>query len=395
MDKLRIFYAAGPGDVIGSYFYWKKNQPDPNIPFLSDSGQFYDIVKEFDAEALVISSCKREDKVVDGKFTILNKPKKSANGIWWHLYQIFYGLQVCFKAKKFKPHIAIIEEGTTHWFVMNLLSWLGVTMVPSLKCVLWPALLPLNSKQKVLNYLNSGFFAKRSLAILSISNAVTDQISTLTHEKHPEIIKFLTFYDRNFFSNIPLPDINKKPFQVLFVGRIVENKGVFDLLEIASRFKKQNLTDIHFHFCGTGPDEATLKEKILSEGLSESCHFHGYCLQDQLKERLGQSHIVVVPTQRTFIEGTPNTLVEGVLSGRPVVTSRVCPAIDYVKPAVVEVKPDDVNDYFQAIQKLYADPEFYLSKQKACDEVKQQFFDPEKSWKAAVRSSVRLFMNAR
>ena len=40
---------------------------------------------------------------------------------------------------------------------------------------------------------------------------------------------------------------------------------------------------------------------------------------------------------------------EAILAGRPVITSPVCPALDYVRDAAVEVSPDNIEQYCEAI----------------------------------------------
>ena len=53
---LRILYAAGPGDVIGTYNHWINRQDDPSQVSVTYSGQFYEVCCALDAEGYVISS---------------------------------------------------------------------------------------------------------------------------------------------------------------------------------------------------------------------------------------------------------------------------------------------------------------------------------------------------
>jgi glycogen(starch) synthase len=83
-------------------------------------------------------------------------------------------------------------------------------------------------------------------------------------------------------------------------------------------------------------------------------------------------------------------VVEGVLAGRPVVTSSVCPALDYVRAAVVEVPPDDVAAYADALLRLKTDPELYAQKRVASAGVRQMFYEDGRGWAAAVERAVDL-----
>jgi glycogen synthase len=73
---------------------------------------------------------------------------------------------------------------------------------------------------------------------------------------------------------------------------------------------------------------------------------------------------------------------ESILAGRPVITSAVCPALQYVRAAAVEVQPDDVDGYYEALLRLANDQELYEAKVAACRVAQEQFYDPGTSWKA-------------
>ena len=68
--RLRLFYAAGPGNIIGTYRHWKNGQDDPSQVVLTYSGQFYDVCRELDARAYVIATCPIPGHIVDGNFRI-------------------------------------------------------------------------------------------------------------------------------------------------------------------------------------------------------------------------------------------------------------------------------------------------------------------------------------
>ena len=106
----------------------------------------------------------------------------------------------------------------------------------------------------------------------------------------------------------------------------------------------------------------------------------------------GASHVVVVPTRAEFPEGFNQVLAEAVISGKPVITSSVCPALEVVKEAAVEVPPDDVEAYGDAILRLYEDSALYAEKQNACPTVRERNSSAAtspsiRSWNASSRRS--------
>jgi glycosyltransferase involved in cell wall biosynthesis len=83
-------------------------------------------------------------------------------------------------------------------------------------------------------------------------------------------------------------------------------------------------------------------------------------------------------------------VIESVLAGRPVITSTICPAIEYVRAACVEVPPDDVQAYGDAILRLANDKDFYEAKRQNCAAAGGQFYDPARGWGATFRRVLEL-----
>src|SRR6185503_9776339 len=108
-----------------------------------------------------------------------------------------------------------------------------------------------------------------------------------------------------------------------------------------------------------------------------------------MRRMFSEAHVVIVPTTTDFLEGFNQVVAEGVLSGRPVITSSVCPALDYVREAVIEVAPDDVKGYGDAILKLREDAAFYEAKAAACRQAQAQFYDPARSWGTTFEAALR------
>src|SRR5271154_641190 len=93
---LRIFYAAGPGNVIGTYRHWKQHRDDPSQLAVTYSGQFYQVVRDLGAKAYVIASCPVRDRVRDGEFNIQHWPIpfEDNSGPLYHFGQLIYGLRL-------------------------------------------------------------------------------------------------------------------------------------------------------------------------------------------------------------------------------------------------------------------------------------------------------------
>lgn len=384
-EKLRVLYAAGPGNVIGTYGYWSQGQDDPSQVAITYSGQFYETCSALGAEAYVVSSNPERELLKDGNFTLEHRPipLNTKPGLLYHLGQIWYGLGLILSAIRFKADVVVLSD-MSHYFVMSLLPKLGIQVVPSLHCTIWCKYLPLGKKQKVLSQLNRNFFAEDCFAILAISEDVVEQVKQITHHQPRPVKNFLSTYCRTEFAEIGEPQA-QPPFHVLFAGRIEQNKGAFDLLDIYERFLEAGRKDIVFHLCGTGSGLEELQQEVSRLGYNASFICHGYCKKEQMRKMFNLAHVVIVPTRTNFVEGLNKVVIEGILAGRPVITSAVCPALSYVRDAVMEVPPDDITAYGDAILKLCDDKALYEEKRANCRKLQEQFYDPARSWGEALK----------
>lgn len=381
---LRLFYASGPGDNIKTYHHWREGQDDPFEPVVPYSGQFYELCRETGAEAFVISTCSRRDSVRDGRLRIEHRPFRGrlARGPLFHAAQFWYGLRLLASILRFRPDVAIINEGA-QWFMLAPLAWAGIRVVPSLHVRLdWRG--RTSRIWLAIHRLNRRFFRRRCAAVLVASEQIAEDVRNLAGADAAPLIEFLPLYRRSTFAAIRPADPHDRPFNILFAGRIEPNKGVFDLLD-AAKLVWARVPDVHFHACGTGSALEELERRVAAAGASERFHVHGYCDRARLSEMYAMVHAVVVPTRSEFGEGFNQVTAEGVLTGRPVVTSRVCPALAYVREAVVEVPPDDPPAYADAVIRLASDDGFYRRKREGCRTAQEQFYDAERSWGAVVR----------
>jgi len=385
--KLKIIYAAGPGDVVGTFNYWNNGQDDPSQVSMTFSGQFFDVCEALDAEGYIISSNPKKKQIQSGRFTLEHRPISylGRSTVSYYLGQIFYELGIVISALKYQADV-VVGGNTECFFVLSLLPKLGIQVVPSLHCVLWPKYLPVAKSQKLLSKLNKRFFAKDCLAILSTSDDVDEQIKKITHNDSRPIVNFLSTYRRTEFDSIKLPNRDSSTFNVLFAGRIERDKGVFDLLEIAKRFKAEGRENIVFHVCGQGTELDSLRKLVKQYELESTVLLHGYCEKPEMRTMFSLSHIVIVPTTIDFIEGLNQVVVEGVLANRPVITSAVCPALSYVREAAVEVPPGDVQAYGDAILRLHDDRAFYQEKYRNCRNLQNQFYSSSHSWGTALKT---------
>ena len=134
---------------------------------------------------------------------------------------------------------------------------------------------------------------------------------------------------------------------VSFVGRVSEEKGIYEFIECA----KLN-PNIPFKVAGSIDDSF-----IMPTDLPNNIEFVGFLKNDELNDFYIKSRIIVVPSK--WYEGFPNVILRGMLLEKPIITTNIgamTSIIETCKDGIL-VEPGDVKGLSQAISTLYNDSE--------------------------------------
>jgi glycosyltransferase involved in cell wall biosynthesis len=161
--------------------------------------------------------------------------------------------------------------------------------------------------------------------------------------------------------SIPSVDFKKKyaldneKFKVLFVGRIVREKGVFSLLESIPLLPFKDRCK--FIFVGDGPDMQELRTLSEKLNLSAYTQFTGYIPDEECDHFYANADILAFPTY--FNEGFPMALFKSVAAGLPVITTPIRAAKDHLTAPenVLWVDGQSAASVASAITALYDDHE--------------------------------------
>lgn len=110
--------------------------------------------------------------------------------------------------------------------------------------------------------------------------------------------------------------INNKEINLLFVGRIMVEKGVLELLHAIKYFKNKPYK-INFHVVGS-IEEKELENRLRAFDDKNKLRYHGY--QSDTSSFLKVSHAIILPS---YHEGMSNVLLEAAASGRPILASNI------------------------------------------------------------------------
>ncbi len=177
---------------------------------------------------------------------------------------------------------------------------------------------------------------ERAYVIVVLSQLQKESISSTLGDSHGlAIAQVPLFLDVRAYEQRSAARATSGPINsFVFVGRLVNQKGVNELIEAAALLRRDGL-DVLVDVAGAGPDEAEMRRRCELVGMSAAVRWHGY-LEDEAKlDLLARSDVFVLAS--SWLEGLPNALLEAMTMGLPVIVSDV--------GAMAEVVEDGVNGF--------------------------------------------------
>ncbi|MEK7550217.1 MAG: glycosyltransferase family 4 protein [Patescibacteria group bacterium] len=207
------------------------------------------------------------------------------------------------------------------------------------------------STHNIYNFPKSGFYSKFINWVLN----KTDHILCLSHQSMGEIKKivkdknkisiFVSWVNLKKFKPLDKGESKKKlgwgkQFIVLFVGRLVPEKGISELLSAAKLLSK----GIKLKIAGSGPLESKVQK-----------YYIGKISQDDLSIYYSGADIVIVPS--THDEGFGRVILEALACGTPIIASNrgaIPGVIDETVGKLIDVTPINIK---RAIEYFYNKPD--------------------------------------
>jgi len=182
-------------------------------------------------------------------------------------------------------------------------------------------------------------------------NAFYKSISNLP-DNHFVVIK--NWIDCTSYSKLNLP-VENENCNVLFLGWIERNKGIYDLVNAVSGWQNE-MQNIEFIICGKGSQFNAIQQYIDELRLSHLFDFRGWVGGNEKETILQNTDIFVLPS---YAEGMPNSLIEAMAARKAVISTRVggIPELIIDEKMGRLIEPGDVSALGQAIVELSQDPE--------------------------------------
>jgi glycosyltransferase involved in cell wall biosynthesis len=155
-------------------------------------------------------------------------------------------------------------------------------------------------------------------------------------------------------SNYAISDFSE--LKILFLGAVVKEKGIFDIIEALFELRASNLK-ISMIFAGDGEDliEAKNRCAILFSGSKISTSFLGWVDGKEKMQLLNYCNIFLLPS---YFEGLPNSILEAMAVRLPVIATRVgeIPSvIDHLKNGIL-IDTGSISGIVDGILFLYNNP---------------------------------------
>jgi phosphatidylinositol alpha-1,6-mannosyltransferase len=201
--------------------------------------------------------------------------------------------------------------------------------------------------------------------VLRTSDAVT-VISTFTRDQvawagkaNVHIIPFGAGVSMAELQEAPVTKSPVGPGQILFVGRLVERKGIPHLIEAVGKLRGKR--DVRATIVGGGPLYGRLRDLTVELGVSDIVSLPGSVPLETLVRLFQDADLFVLPAVVDAMgcsEGLGVVLIEAMSYGKPVVASRVGGIPDVVEDGAtgILVTPGSADDLAQAIDELLGDP---------------------------------------
>jgi glycosyltransferase involved in cell wall biosynthesis len=200
---------------------------------------------------------------------------------------------------------------------------------------------------------------RRSDRVVAISSYTAEEVRQLV-QVPIEVIPYTT----SLPAPAPAPRAGLRaagaPFTVLFVGRLVERKGVSHLVDAVSLLRSR--VDVRLVIVGDGAERARIEARVREQGLDGRVAVRGRVSEAELQAAYAAADAFVLPAvvdQRGDTEGLGVVLLEAMNHRVPVIASASGGIPDIVEDGVsgLLVPPGDAKALAAALERLARAPD--------------------------------------
>lgn len=153
---------------------------------------------------------------------------------------------------------------------------------------------------------------KQADIIIVLSESWKQWVNDVIGDEKPVVVVY------NSIPSNDLPSLSNRDRSILFLGKLEQRKGVYELL-IAFKKVLMQLDDVRMLLCGNGnlQEYRTIAVQL---GIAQNVDFKGWIGPEERSKYLAGSSMFVLPS---FNEGFPMSIIEAMSYGMPIVSTNV------------------------------------------------------------------------
>lgn len=272
------------------------------------------------------------------------------NKYWLILYFGIKYLYIVFNAVIGKyqiAHLHTAERGSFYRkaFLVRILHHLGIKTIMHHHAAEFESFYASLSEDKK-RYVNS------ILELVDMNIVLSKRLIPMIKEKAPKANVEVLYNAVNTYLENPY---NFQAKNILFLGRLGERKGVYDLLNVVQRLDSQIDMEYRFYLCGDG-DINRVKRRVNELHIAHRIVYIGWIDEEMRKEIFANTLLNVLPS---YNEGLPMTILETMAYGIPNISTNIAsiPEVLHDGENAFLIAPGDVELLVLYIKRLVENDE--------------------------------------
>lgn len=373
-ESVRVTFIPGPGDVAGTFDYWRAGRHEPRVPIVAYSLMFYELMERLNARCQIIAihPIGTSARSADDKFGFEQVTPLPATNRWsWMRSRRKHARDLISMVGAFDPHVIVTSTHNPPSSWKSLAQ--GRKLVLTAHNSFWPmGRPPKDIKGRLRKALLSSQAAALDAAICT-SHECARQVADITggrvqgEVQCPQVVARYPIQQRDVARNL------------LFLGRIEDSKGLFLLIDAFERVAQRH-RDLTLVIVGSGSAEKALKVRLAASAHADQITFLGRVGSEEVHSAIAAADLLVCPTMTSFNEGLAVVGFEAAAHGIPAVLSSVVPAVDLLGESSTIYEADNGTALAQAISSLIEDPSAYRDRCEATSAVRDKIYDRSLSW---------------
>jgi glycosyltransferase involved in cell wall biosynthesis len=288
---------------------------------------------------------------------------------------LFKCMSLIYKSWKYKPSYLYLNSRITE------VSFLRDFITIGLLKILYPFKFKIIYKShgsdvsvfessKFLNRISTKYLIRKIDCWLVLSKEEIENLSYyITKSKIVTVKNIVNISNLSSSTSSVLKKHSISNFKILFAGRLIKEKGIFEIIEAIEKFNFKD--ECTFIFAGDGPEKKSLNELIKEKNIHNTL-FLGNISEVQLDQLYKEVDLLLFPSHE---EGFSMVLFNSVASALPIITTQIRAAKDYLKEPdnTLWVEINNPSMIAEKLNELFGNRELRISMSKNNYELGQSF----------------------